>query len=225
MVKNKLLSLGMAVVMALFTSVTAFAADTTINGPNQNGKYSSTVVATGSTTVPTINVTVPSSATFIVNPYNIQVSTDSLTELSDSDASLSVVSPTYTITSKSDIGLNVDITLQGTIPSGSGVVLSSKALTGKETTKSVFIYLEIKAKSDTFKGSYTKASNQVILSKSSTTKKSVCFIPAGTSSNPSEAELKFFGSAAANPKTAWSKSDTVKATIKFTFRPVAGTGL
>lgn len=230
MVKHKLLSLGMAVVMALSMSVTAFADDntTTISG---NGKFSGSVKATGTTDVPIISVTVPSSAAFIINPYNIpfsmQVSTDSLTELSgaEDDPNLSIVSPTYTVKSTSGIGLNVDVKLTGAIPSGSKISLASKELTGKETSKSAFIYFEIKEQSDSFKDSYEKANNQIVLSKRATTRKSVCFIPAGTESSPSEAECKFFGSVAANPKTAWTENDKVTATIVFTFTPVAGTGL
>jgi hypothetical protein len=220
----------MAVVMALSMSVTTFADDntTTISG---NGKFSGSVTATGTTNVPVIAVTVPSTAAFVINPYgipyNIQVSTDSLTEISgdEDDPDLSIVSPEYTIKSTSNIGLNVDVKLQATIPSGSKISLASKDLTGRETSKSAFIYFEIKEQSDSFKDSYDKSNNQIVLSKRATTRKSVCFIPAGTESSPSEAECKFFGSVVANPKTAWTENDKVTATIVFTFTPVAGTGL
>jgi hypothetical protein len=217
----------MAVVMALSMSVTAYADDntTTISG---NGKFSSGAInGTGKTDVPIIKVTVPNAATFAINPYNIQVSTDSLTETSgdSDDPSLSIVSPTYTIQSTSGIGLNVDVTLQATIPSGSKLSLASKDLTGKETSKSAFIYLEIKEQGDSFKDSYDKSNNQIVLSKRAATKKSVCFIPAGTESSPSEAEFKFFGSVVEYPRTAWTENDKVTAIIKFKFTPVAGTGL
>jgi hypothetical protein len=224
MVKNKLLSLGMAVVMALSTSVVTFA-DTTITSPNSKGKYSGTVVATGSTAAPVIDVTVPTSVEISINPYRLRITETSLLDVSGSDATHSIISPTYTITSQSNIGLSVRVGVKATIPSGSGVSLKTTALTGNETSKALFSYIEIINKGDSFADEYTDADNQVILSKTYTSKNDACFLAAGTADSPSEALIKIFGEANPSPKKAWTTKDKVTIAITLTFIPVAGTGL
>jgi hypothetical protein len=149
MIKRKLLALGLAVVMTLSSSVVAFA-DYANNLSADATDYGKGVTVTSSTETPTISVQVPTTTAFILNPYKLSAATATAASNGSSDAvadtvKSQIIAPTYNILSASNVALQLSIKISNVkVNDDSSFVLSSAALTGKETTKTAFIWIDFK---------------------------------------------------------------------------------
>jgi hypothetical protein len=241
---KKLLALGMATTFVFASTMTAFADDTVVKEADTAGAYSATVTVTDTITTPIINVTVPTSTSFTIDPYEIA-------------GEGQIVSTGQTIINKSNVGIAVGATLTGKIDTagGSGVTLASAALKGTETTKSAFLYLNvvegvvdteadgydadddttwtIKEKTaGTLSAAYdSKSTSQIVLATKAATKAGMVTLAAANyknndgevqdeyQSDATYAMYKICGSVATKPASAWTSKDTVGVDLVFTFVP------
>jgi hypothetical protein len=216
--KKKILSLALASAMALSFSTTAFAADdTVIQAPTAtDGSYSAAVDVTTTVKTPTIKITVPSGSQVGLNPYKLSFT------VGDADPSTDqVINIAQQIVNESDVPVSVGATIKATPNADGNAVLATAALTGKETTKSVFAYLDIEegeVEDDAFPAYSKTAANQIIFGKTATTKTGLITLGVGNTT-PTKASFKVCGAMATTPKVAWSDDDTVDFDITFTFDP------
>lgn len=225
--KKKILSITTALAMML--SMSSMALATEIRSPGDSGVYTSgEIEVSGTTTVPEIKITVPSTGNIVANPYKLEY------DLGDSKKSSDqIVSVPQFIKNESNVAIDVSASVTGEIYSNDkndkSVVFASAALKGTETTKSVFMYLDIveseNGSTATFGTAYdAKAANQLLVGTKTVTKKNVIQLAKPeSSSQPTYAAYKFCGAVATNPAKAWTTADKVSAKVVFTFAPVVKT--
>lgn len=225
--KKKILSMALACALVLSASQTVGAAgDTTIDAPDATTKaYEAKVEATTDVTVPTINITLSdtSSKQVGINPYGLEYTINGISE-KQKDA---IPNREETITNNSNVPIEVNVTTQAEVSQNSEAVIASSTLKGTETTKSVFAYLQIKAKDSnsaaltTTPAYNTKDDTLIAFGTKATTKKAMLTLKAKEGSTASYAGYKIFGQVAEKPAKAWATTDTLKYTIIFQFQPVA----
>ena len=206
---KKIISFVLACVMALSLSVVAFAAGNETE-------------ITGSTQVPTINVTVPATGTVTINPYGLEVTVDSV-KVTDQ-----IISGVTYLESTTLTALRVSATVTGTQNGNAKLATATTQGAKAPTTNSVFLYMEIgKATKKDGSGDPTwataydsKAANQVLVSAKATTKADVVTMDKSADGTAATyAAFRLAGDAASAPATAWTTADTVDVTIAFTFLP------
>lgn len=220
--KKRALSFILAGAMAFAMGTAAFAADADISAPGEDGTYGQEVDITTEVSVPTISIIVPTTSTVVINPYKLDYEIEGTTVSGSGITALE-----QTIENKSDVPISVSATLSAT-PAGDNkdVVLATTKLKGTETTKSIFAYLEVKAKdaaSDeaAFASSFdTKSTNQAAFTTKATTKKDIVTLTKKDSATGSCAGFKIMGEAAVRPAKAWTSNDKVDFNVTFTFDPV-----
>ncbi len=238
MMKKRLLALTLATTLALGSTMMVSAADTEISdataaAAGQEVEGSSTV------TVPTIKVTVPTTADFVINPYQLSYNEDGLTGNSQ------IISAEQTITNESSVAVAVNVSELTAKGVSDGITIVTTAPTAKTTDKAAFLYLEVTDKVDgegkgTFETGYKKAENQVVIPLAveadaankvkevkAASKDAIVTLAKG-SETATKANYKIGGSVVANPTaegtTPWTSTDAIGVSFKFTFTPqvVAG---
>ncbi|MBD5464945.1 MAG: hypothetical protein HDR22_03870 [Lachnospiraceae bacterium] len=225
MMKKRLLALTLATTLALGSTMMVSAADTTIDdaaaaAAGQEVEGSSTV------TVPTIKVTVPTTADFVINPYQ--------TEYTGEDGlkgNSQIISAEQTITNESSVAVAVNVSELTAKGVSEGITIVTTAPTAKTTEKAAFLYLEVTDK-EAFETGYKKAENQVVIplagEKVKAASKDAIVTLAEGSVAATTAKYKIGGSVVANPTAAettpWAATDAIGVSFKFTFTPqvVAG---
>lgn len=216
---KKLIASTMACALAISLAAPAFAADTTVDAPGEDGTYSAKTEVAGTTEAPTISITVPQSGAVVVNPYKMEVSVEQV-KFTDQ-----IISAPQYITNGSNVPISVSATVTGTVSDNSGIVFATSTLKGNETTKSIFMYLEI-AKTTaattppTWAAAYdAKADNlAVVVGSKGTTKKDMVVMDA-TGGENAFAAFRLAGAVATNPAKAWTSTDAVTVSIAYTFAP------
>lgn len=195
---KKTLLLALASVMTIGITVSADPITTL------EGLKGSEVTVSGTTKVPTISVTVPTSAVFVVNPFGIEVE----------GSHDQIVSTKFAIENGSSV--KVDVYLDGfktiveaTASDKINLVTTPILPTSTSSTKDLYLYLE---EASALKVGEAK---KVVPKTNTTTSLNVKM---GTMEETSgKLELKFFGSA--NSKAAWDDGDKISVTPKFKFVP------
>lgn len=121
---KKITSMFLALVMALALAVPAFAS---------SGK----VDVAGSITLPTINVVLPTTASMILNPYGLEVKLNPK-DTTEEPVTDQIISPIMQVKNLSDIGMKVDIKVNGTVGKGGTAEFTDEdptATTGAPTGK------------------------------------------------------------------------------------------
>lgn len=125
MKSKKFLSLLMAGALTASLSAPAFAA----TDPNA-------VAVEGTIQLPTINVVLPTTASMILNPYQLNVKLDK----NDADGSEDgIISPLMTVKNLSNIGIQVGANVKGVVGKSSGAVFAT-GTTATSTDKEAFVY-------------------------------------------------------------------------------------
>ena len=209
---KKVLSLVLALMMVLAVAVPAFAAG------GSTDPYNKSLEITGTTQVPTITVTIPTSGTVTVNPYKMEVTvgSDKKTE--------QIISATQYVKNESDVAIALDVTVSGKVEGEA--VFATAPVTDRITTKSAFVYFEIKgATADDGTGDPTwataydaKATDQIALAAKAVTKKDVIKLDAGDQT-ATYAAFRLNGNVADKSVKPWVAADKVGATIAFTIKP------
>ena len=220
--KKRLLSMALtgALALTMCSSMTAFAADKTIDSADDLGEV--TVEGDAELVTPTINVTVPGELAVAINPYQIKYAGSTVAD--STDAQDQIISVAQEITSSSNVAMSVDITATATV--SEGVKLATADIKDTDTTKSAFIYMKLKAGDKTtneeaLKAAYNK-SEDIAFAAKATTKKGAVVLPA-KDGDDGKISFKINGNASKTPSTPWSDSDTVKLSVVFAFNPTANT--
>ena len=231
MKSKKILSMFLALVMALALAVPAFAEDVKVEG---------------SINLPTINVVLPTSTSMIMNPYQLEVKLNPK-DANETPSTEQIISPLMTVKNLSNIGVQVGVTVAGTVTKGSTATLATAKLTGGNSTdKEAFVYVKfligdpdmsaddiVKGTEPTAKGDYelilaadadfpTKLDPDGTADK---TNKSNILAATSDAKNPAEGGVlgfRFFGDMVSAPDDSWTDKDTLGATLSFTFTPIAG---
>lgn len=202
---KKFLSTVLALVMALSLCVPAFAADTVLNGVDALAE-DATVEVTGTTKTAEVKVTVPTTGSIVLNPYELQYE---VSQGVTDDAQ--IISSAQYIVNESDLPIKVSTTVTGTIE-GTAEFQAADA-TAVTDKKAVHLEFNIGATSNgtTESSSYeTKA-----LAKTATPFTDITMDKKGDA-NPA-ISFKFTGDAAKNPDSPWTTEDVIGATIVFSF--------
>lgn len=121
---KKITSMFLALVMALALTIPAFAS-------------SGTVKVEGSIQVPTLNVVLPTTASMVMNPYNMSVKLDPRDPASAVNDQ--IISPTMEVKNLSNIGVQVGIKVTGT--KGRGDVEFATGSAASSSTKEAYVYV------------------------------------------------------------------------------------
>lgn len=212
--------LATATALSLLVGTTCFATDANID--SLSGAAEGTdIEVSGSVEVPTISITVPTTAAIVINPYQMSVTPDGADEASTN----AIICPEYTITNNSDVAVAVNVeSLSADVSNAGGAVLATAALKGTETTKSVFCYLDVHTTGETATA-YSKATNQLLVGTTAkpASKDAITTLDA-TGGDVTTCDFSFAGSVVANPTvtdsvTPWSDTDTVSIALKYSFTP------
>lgn len=237
--KKKLLTLILASTMLVGATLTVNAEEIADSAAAAEGSE-----ITGSSTVnlPTIKITVPTTADIIINPYQMTYE--------DEDAGITgnsqIISAEQEIESLSNVAVAVNVKDLTTTGVTDGINIETAALTNKVVTKSAFLYLEVvnaeENGSYAFADAYNKSStSQIIIPNSealdakgkeieAASKDAIVVLAASDETTPTTAAFKINGSVVANPvvvdeetdeKTAapWTDADSIGISFKFTFSP------
>lgn len=227
--KKKVFACTLVMATILGSSLTAFAADTTISDMAGAGEGAE-LTGTSTVKLPTISVTVPTSADITINPFQMEFETDE-TEADGSTkkkSTAAIYSATQEISSDSDVDIVVNVENLLATPSD-GITLTAKAVT--TGTKQLYLSLDVTDDAN-------KVTSVVIPGAASDPTKSkpaaktgLATLKAnknGDADDDTKATFKITGSAVANPtKTVdrvvsadpWTSSDKVDIAMKFTFTP------
>lgn len=199
--------LSSAFVLSL--GMSAFAADDAVL---DGTTWTNDVTVTVTTEVPTIKVTLPTTADITINPYKMEVEVDGETY------SESIISPEYTITNESDCGVKITATASAT--AGGDAVIASSALKGTESTKSIFLYIDSAYGDVAYADAYnSKSTNQLAIT-SKEASKTIMELAAGADA-AQEGTYMIKGDAASAPDEPWKATDTATVTLSFKVDPVA----
>lgn len=209
---KKTLSLVMALIMVMALAIPAFAAGASTD------PYNKTTEVAGTTKVPTITVTIPGTSTITVNPYKMDVSVGSDTKNDQ------IISPVQYVKNESDVAIALDVSITGKVEGEA--VFATAPVTDKVTTKSAFVYFEIKAATSedgngdpTWATAYdSKATDQVLLAAKAVVKKDVAKLGKGDET-ATYAAFRLNGNVADKSTKPWAGTDKVGATIAFTIKP------
>lgn len=190
----------------------------------------------GSTVGATINVAASGDKAIIVNPYQLAVNVDSGEEDSNSEITDSIISKPVYITNSGSTAVEVSVVATGTATEG--VTFATAALTAKDTTKKVYLYMMAGlAGSDDGTGdpsdwtdsttgkarAYDKNTDVLISAKASSSKVAFTLAKDGTEfaegTTSTIGAITLAGEACGNASTAWASTDTVSVTYAFTIRP------
>lgn len=229
MTMKKMTALLLAVVMSLSLAATAFAVDATISDAAKGAN----VKVTGTTTVPTIKLVVPSSAAVVLNPYAMKLNSD-LSGAVDTSGTVQskVISPVYFIQNQSNIDIKVGVTATGT---ATGVTFAKASVAAVENKdKQAFVQMVMKGiEKDDYDGHASTpvtldpdADKKLVLAATAASLKAddQITLVAGdgtalAASGNAVLAFQFQGDTSKTPITPWSNKDVVGATLAFTFAP------
>ena len=196
------------VLLVLFLSVPAMASD-----DNYSTRFDALCK------LPDITVTIPATTEVFINPYEIPAS------LEADFSTAQVISTPSAIENKSEVPLNVTVSVLGIIREGSDMGLSSTSTGGTGTSKRAFIYFEMLA-SDTaapaqsgWASAYDAEKHLYLSTRGIRTKRNMVTIDAADGENPFGA-FRLAGDCAAEPRSEWTENDGIYAEIAFTFTPL-----
>lgn len=191
--------------MALSLCVPAFAADTVLNGVDALAE-DATIEVTGTTKTADVKVTVPTTGSIVLNPYELQYEVSQGNNSTDQ-----IISAPQYIVNESDLPIKVSTTVTGTIE-GTGEFQATDA-TAVTNKKAVHLVFNIGATSNgtTESSSYEDKA----LAKTATPFTDITMGEKG-GTNPA-ISFKFTGDAAKNPDSPWTTEDVIGATIVFSF--------
>jgi len=198
---KKLLAVVLATTMVMGMAVTASADDGTAKPDEKTGAYSAVTAVSVSTNSPQIEVTVPTEASFMLNPYKLEVGgkTDQ------------VISGVSTITSNSNVDLKVGVNAQATIAKTSGLKLLAAEPAKTSGDKWAVISVVLSATNNL---STAPDANKIAL----TTKATDLATPYELDKDGT-VYVGFTGKVNKDSTGAWSDADDCTVTLKYTFTP------
>lgn len=194
-----------------------------VQPPAAASNHRSTVIS-ATCRLPVIRVILPGAGTTFLNPYQLSVSVRGQSEEQQ------IVSTRGRMYSRSDIPLNVDVTVTGAIKQGSTMTLASSPTGGFGTAKSAFVYFEIHQADDTdfdlveWDTEYDPSRHIVVTDGVPVTRQSIMTLPAMTVDREvgpgGYALFRMSGDAVRQPTDAWTSTDGILVNVAFTFTPI-----
>ena len=168
-----------------------------------------------------VEVTVPAAKNLYINPLGFPVKIGDTT-----DSSQILTDPAY-IENRGESSVSVNVSITGSISEGSTMTLSSSSTKDLVTTgKKAFIYFEIKAVSDpenvAWDTEYDIEKHVPVRVMTKTRKHIIELDEAG--GNMPYGAFRLTGDCVKKPKIPWTKNDSIKAVIAFTFKPIIEIG-
>lgn len=218
--KKKILSVVLALTMAMGMSISAFA-DTVVG--NQEGAAATAAAGASlsvqsSTNLPVVKVTVPTAAAVVINPFQLAYK-DTETGLDGNDQVVSVVKK---ITSDSNVPVAVNLEDFKATPTSGVTVVAKTAVAAK--VKSAYIYMAIGEDVNAAKKFTTIVATNPTGDAKGAEKAAIYTLPA-KETTATECQFIIRGDVNANPLTAegaadpWTANDKVTVSFKFTFTP------
>lgn len=221
--KRKLLALTLAMTTLVGSTMMVSAADIT----DAEGAATGQEITGGSEmSLPVINVTVPTTADIVINPYQLSYK--------DLDAGITgnsqIISAEQEIVNKSNVAVAVNVSDLQVKNASEGITITTSAINAKTTNKAALLYLEVIDEAGKFEESYnTKSTSQVAIPKpdekvKAASKAAIVTLKAGNET-ATKAKFKIGGSVVANPvdgegvSTPWVDDDSIELGFKFTFTP------
>lgn len=165
--------------------------------------------------LPEIRVTVPSTASIFINPYEMSV------EIDGGASTDQIISTPAAIKNESPVPLSVNVTITGYLKENCIMRLASESVKDSDTTsKCAFIYFEIVA-SDSTAGDWAETydpEKHLLVRTGSRTMRNIVTLDAVDGDNPYGA-FRLTGDCVAYPRTEWTEEDGLDAKIAFTFVP------
>lgn len=175
--------------------------------------------------MPKIRVTVTNYASVYINPLNLRVYIDS-----ESSTDQIISTPACAV-NFSEVPLEVDLTVSGSIKEGSDMTLASTPTNGEGTDKRAFVYFEIQQANTadpeqvTWDSSFDAGKHIVITNGGTTTKNKIFTLAPMTADGDvgegGSAPFRLSGDAVKKPTTAWNSRDGINVTVAFTFTPLS----
>lgn len=176
--------------------------------------------------LPKIRVTVPTSGRVYLNPLKLPVKIGTGEENNGQ-----IISTPECIANESEVPVIVDVTVTGTVKSGSTMQLSSTSTEGAGlSSKTAFVYFEMQSADsvDDLDRVYWDSgydADKHVLVKGTNSKKNIIQLEAADKNGEPTAggigAFRLAGDAVEEPKTAWNSKDGLNVTIAFTFTPVS----
>lgn len=175
--------------------------------------------------LPVIRVSIPTSGSVYLNPFELPVSIDGRSE------ERQIVSSLGQIANESDVALDVDVTVTGAVTSGSTMSLADSPTGGVGSIKSAFVYFEIHQTDGLdydlvdWDAEFDAVKHIVVTDGVPTTKRGIMTLPAMTKDGEvapgGYALFRLSGDAVKYPEDdAWTSADGIVVTVAFTFTPV-----
>lgn len=209
--KKKLTSFALALAMCLALALPAFA--------TQTSRLSSTLESM----LPELAMTMPDSATIILNPYRMATTTSG-TGI-DSGDRFQIMNAVFSVVSATTAKVHVSATVTGT---AKGATFATAAIAPGDTNKNVYLTLthEIRhsATADVPVAT-TSPSNVLVVSDSEQTLNwdlpAASPVGTETTNTPQRIDLQFGGNCSDSPsESPWTDKDTVSCSFVFTVNPV-----
>lgn len=211
---KKLFSAFLAIAMCMALAVPVFAAQT----PNRTMAYSLDMET------PTVNVTVPASATVKLNPYQIKVT---LATIGAENAQGSILAGTQYLVNKSNVPLKMSLVATGSIPNGSNAAFSTSAPDATEKNRKVFMFVAVgdpvegAAPTDAALSNVTYSATdtkQGVIKAGDVKMNDILTIPVpADASDGNYVPIDIGGACATTPTDAWAATDVVALSLAFTF--------
>jgi hypothetical protein len=204
---KKILSLTMALAMVLALAIPAMAA---------SSNTTQTITVGGANKTGAISVTLNTPGNIVLNPYHMEAT-------SGTDKSYhQIFFVPVKVQNNSDFGLKVNASVKGEVEGAATLVNAVPKDTA--TAKEVFLYAEfgttLKDVQPEWATEYNKSNaNQVQITTTASTAKTVATLPAASSSVANYLWYKFDGAAAKSPTEQWAADDKVKAEVTLTLIP------
>jgi len=218
---KKLTSLILALAMCLALGIPAFAAETT-----QTGNLSTELTSL----MPTLTMTLPETATIILNPYRMKVADSAAGTGIDKGDRFQVMNTVFSVESKSDSKVHVSATVTGAV-SGNAAFATADVAPGA-TGHDVYLTLTHKladvasdkaAIPPVEKDAAGKVTNVLVISDAEQTLSWDMPAWAGGTAKQQRIDMIFGGTCSDSPTAEegpWTDSDTVSCSIVFEVTPI-----
>ena len=212
MMRKRLLCAVLALALLLSAQSAAAAAE----AANERS-----MIITATTRLPVVKVTVPTSGQVYLNPLQLPVDVygDATTD--------QIISYPLTIANESDAAVQVDVRVTGKVKPESDMTLASAPTNGTGTSKSAFVYFEIKPSdpydpySVEWDEAYDAAKHIPVTTGGSSKSNLVTLDAVGMYGEvQGGAAFRLTGDAVKTPTNAWTAKDGIDVTIAFTFTPI-----
>ncbi len=229
--KKRNLAMLLSMVLALGATLTVFAEGTKIDDPSA-AAAGQEVTVDSDIDLPVIDVTVPTSVSLLLNPYQISYAEEieeDVVEAKDQVGPSSIISVPGTITNASNVPIGVNATVSATTPT-TDFTLATAPIKTADKTKTAFIMLTVAETEEDLQaamvGPEVKATstaptgkNQLIIGKTAITKKDMVVLDAGNK-EATTALFTFSGNMCTTlEKGSWTSTDKVTVSLKFSFTP------